>query len=129
MNFPDIPISCSYRAGGCQRVGPFVLGALIDSELGVFGVLRSGVRRSKVQCGQSTRRCWWALTWRRVGGGRGVHWRQGGVPAARARLLSGGPLKETREKKVMHLIYDNKDVNTLAAPHDRAGLFKPPRMY
>lgn len=53
----------SYRVTGAQGLGPLVLGPLIDSELGVFGVFCAVVSRAEVQRGQSARRCSWTLTW------------------------------------------------------------------
>lgn len=40
---------CSYRVTGCQSLCPVQLRALVDSELGMFGVLWTGMYRAKIK--------------------------------------------------------------------------------
>lgn len=84
----------SYRVTGCQSLGPVQLRALIDSELGMLGVLWTGMCRAKIERWQPGRGCWRTLTRRGVGGRRGVDLRQGGVGAAGAGLLRGASLRK-----------------------------------
>lgn len=84
--------NCSHRVTGCQNLSAVVLRALIDSELGMFRILWSGMCRAKIKRWQSARRSWWTLTWWGVWGGRRVDLRQGGIATAGAGLLGGASL-------------------------------------
>lgn len=88
----------SYRAAGGQGLCPLQLGALVDPQLGMFRVVGGGVRGAEVEGRQPAHGRRGALTLRRVGGGRGVDLRQGGVTAAGAGLLRGPPLRKGKRK-------------------------------
>lgn len=90
-SIPDTNLS--YLVAGGQGVCPLQLGALIDSELGVFGVVGAVMCGAEIKRGQSAGRRLWALTWW-VRRGRGVDLGEGRVCAAGASFLARPPLKK-----------------------------------
>lgn len=114
VNFINTYTNCSYCGAGCQGLPPIVLRALIDPELGMFGVFWTSMCRSKVKRWKSARWCWRTLTWRGVGRRWGVDLRQDGVATTRAGLLGGASLKEReREERGGREISDVRGVNKL----------------
>ena len=77
-----------------------MLWALIDSELVVFLILCSWVGDTEVQRRESACGCGRSLSWRWVGGRRGIDLGQGGVTTAQTSLLGWAALRWGREEGI-----------------------------